>query len=147
MAVAIAHDLDVHALVVGIRVTVVHPQKRADLHLVACGRHRLVAVGRDAHDLTGTELVGVLVAELVVDERLEGDAVALAVHIAANQHRQAAHAVTCGEDGAVLGHDKQRKRPLDSALGEHDALDQVFLLVDERRHELGVVHPRRNSSP
>ena len=36
--------------------------------------------------------------------------------------------------------DQQRERALDHGLGEHDALDQVLFLVDERRDELGVVH-------
>ena len=142
-AVAIAHDLDVFALVIRIGIPVVHPEERADLHLVAGGRHGLKALGRDAHDLAGPELVGVLVPELVVDEALKGDAVPLARLIAADKDGEASHPVAGGEDDAVLGHDEQGERALDRLLGKLDALDQIVLLVDEGRHELGAVDRTR----
>ena len=107
-AVAIAHHFNVLALVIRVRIAVVRPQKRADFHLVACGRYGLVSVGVHAHDLAGPEFVFVVIAQLVVRERLERDAVALVVF--ADQHRQAAHLVARGEDFPVVGHDQQGER-------------------------------------
>ena len=140
-AVAIAHDLDVHALVVRVRVAVVHPQEGADLHLVACGGDGAVLVGVHQHDLAGAKLVFVAITQLVVGERLERDAEP--VIALADEHRQAAHLVARGDDLAVLRDDEQRERSVDGFLRVLDARDEVVLLVDERGDELRGVHLAR----
>ena len=75
-AVAVAHDLHVDPLVVGVGVAVVAPEEGADFHLLARGGEDIKAVGPDADNLPGAQLVGVFVAQLVVGEGLEGDAIA-----------------------------------------------------------------------
>ena len=137
-AVAVAHHLDVHALVVRVRVTVVHPQEGAYLHAVACGSQRLVAVGAHAHDLAGAELVGVGVAELVVRERFERHAVPVAV--APDQHREAPHRVARSDDVAVARHYQQRQRALHLLLRVFDAFDEIVFLIYQRRHQFGGIH-------
>ena len=140
-AVAIAHDLDVHAFVIRVRIAVVHPQKRADLHLVAGGGDGAVLVGVHQHDLAGAQLVLVAVAQLVVGERFERDAEAVVA--LADEHGQAANLVARGDDLAVLGDDEQRERPVDGFLCVLDARNEVVFLVDERGDELRGVHLAR----
>src|SRR5699024_10464017 len=88
LAVAVAHDLHVDALVVGVGVAVVGPEEGADLHLVPGGGQGGPAVGGDPDDLPGAQLVGVVIAQLVVGKGLEGHAATgLAL---ADEHGQAA---------------------------------------------------------
>ena len=82
----------------------------------------------------------VLVAELVVDEALERDAVA--VFVLADEDRQAAELVARNDD-AVLLKEHDRLGPFDDVLRVADALDDRLLAVDERAHELGRIHLAR----
>ena len=133
--VAVAHHFHVHTLVVGVRVAVVHPHERAHFHLVACRREHLNGIGCKPHDLRRAQLVLVVIAQLVIGKALEGNAVA--VIVGAHKHRQATHEVAGRNDVAVLSHNEQRERTVNLRLGILDAGDQVILLVDERRHQLG----------
>ena len=54
LAVAIAHDLHIDALVIGVGVAVIGPEKAADLHFLTRRRDGLIAVPGQGHDLTGT---------------------------------------------------------------------------------------------
>ena len=104
LAVAIAHDLYVHALVVGVGVAVVGPEEGTDLHVLPRLGQGLPAVGSDLYDLTGAQLVGILIAQLVIGEGLEGDAAALVVF--ADEYGQTAQPVAGGDDLAPLGEDE-----------------------------------------
>ena len=100
LPVAVAHDLHIHPLVVGVGVAVVGPKEGANLHLLSGGGEGLPAAGRDPYDLPGAQLVGVMVAQLMVGEGLEGDAAA--VFALADEHGQAAQLVTGGEDAVGI---------------------------------------------
>ena len=139
LAVAIAHDLYVHALVIGVGVAVVGPEEGTDLHVLPRLGQGLPAVGSDLYDLTGAQLVGILIAQLVIGKGLEGDAAALVVF--ADEYGQTAQPVTGGNDLAPLGEDEQGEGALDHLLGVENAGDQVILLVDEGGGQLGGVHP------
>ena len=76
-----------------------------------------------------------MIAQLVIGKALEGNTAT--VIVGAHEHRQAAHEVAGRNDVAVLGHNEQRERSVNLRLGILDAGDQVILLVDERRHQLG----------
>ena len=54
LAVAVAHDLHVDALIIGVGVAVIGPEKAADLHFLTRRRDGLIAVPGQGHDLTGT---------------------------------------------------------------------------------------------
>ena len=141
LAVAVAHDLDVDALIVGVRIAVIAPEKRADLHVLPGGRERFKAVRRNAHNLVRAELIGVLIAQLVVGERLERYAVPAL--IPSDVYRQPAEPVARGEDLAPFGQDEDCDRALDHLLRVQDAGWQVVALVDERGSELRGVHRAR----
>ena len=133
LAVAVAHDLHIHPLVAGIGIAVVGPEKGADAHVLPRGGEGLPAFGGNFHNLLGAQLVGVLIAQLVVGEGLEGDAAALPA--LPDEHRQAAQAVPGGVD-ALGCEDEDGHGALDLLLGVTDAGDQVVLLVDEGGHQL-----------
>ena len=137
-AVAIAHQLDVHALVVGVRIAVIGPQKGADLHLLARRRERFKAARVQADDLAGSKLVGVLIVELVVGEGFKRDAVA--VLALPDQHREASHAVSCCNELPLLGQKQDRHGAVDSLLRVENAGDKVILLIDERGGQLRDIH-------
>ena len=71
LAVAVAHDLNVDPLIVGVGVTVVGPQERADLHLVSGRREDLPAVSCNFQDLGRPQFVRSVIAKLLVREALE----------------------------------------------------------------------------
>ena len=129
LAVAVAHDLYIHPLVVGVGIAVVGPQEGADLHLLAGGREGLDAVGSDADDFPGAQLIGVGIAQLVVGKGLEGDAVGPLLF--PDQNRKPAHPVPGGDDLALAGQDQQGEGAADLLLSVSDAGNQVVLLVDE----------------
>ena len=136
LAVAVAHDLHVFALVVGVGVAIVRPQEGADLHFGTGGGKPLKAVRRHLHDLPGAKLVMILIAQLVVGEGLEGHAQAVAVF--PHQHRQPSQAIPGGDDG-VGGQQQDGAGAFDDLLGVADTLDQAAALVDESGGQLGGV--------
>ena len=140
LAVAVAHHLDVLAFVVGVRITVVRPEEGAQTHLLGSGRENLDALGRDLDDFLRSELIVVLVAELVVDEALERDAVA--VFILADENGQTTELVA-GDNNAVGLQEHDRFGALNNVLGVANALDDRLLAVDERADEFGGVHLAR----
>ena len=129
LPVAVAHDLYIDPLVVGVGIAVVGPQEGADLHLLAGGREGLDAVGSDADDFPGAQLIGVGIAQLVVGKGLEGDTAAAVV--LPHQDRQTAEPVPGGDDLTLLCKEQQGEGAIDLLLGVQDAGDQVILLVDE----------------
>ena len=134
VAVMVAHDLDVHALVIRVGVSVVRPEEAADLHLLARGRDGLVAVSRQRHDLARAELVGVLIAELVIGKRFKRDA-QTAVRMLADQNGQPSQLVAGGQN-AVRRHQQDRDGAADHLLRVQNALHEVFLHVDEGGDQL-----------
>ena len=137
LPVAVAHDLYIDPFVVGVGIAVVGPQEAADLHLLAGGGEGLEAVSGDADDLTGAQLVGVVVVQLVVGKGLEGDTAAAVV--LPHQDRQTAEPVPGGDDLTLLCKEQQGEGAIDLLLGVQDAGDQVILLVDEGSGQLGGV--------
>ena len=135
-AVAVAHDLHVDPLVVGVGVAVIGPQEGADLHVLSGGGEGLKAVGGDLYNLPGAQLVGVLIAQLVVGEGLEGYAAAL--RPLADEDGQAAQLVPGGDD-AVGGENEDGGGAVNQLLGVKNAVHQILLLVDEGGGELGGV--------
>ena len=77
--VAVAHDLHVHALIVGVWVAVIGPQKGADLHLFFRRQEGLPTTLRDLHHFCRTQLIGVMVAHLLVGKGLKGHTAALVI--------------------------------------------------------------------
>ena len=95
-AVPVPHDLHVDAFVVGVGVAVVRPEEGAHAHLFLGGQQGLPAVLGDLHHLGGTQLVGVVIAHLLVGKGLKGHAAALVV--LADVDGQAAHLVPPGDE-------------------------------------------------
>ena len=138
LAVPVAHQFHVDALVGGVRVAVIGPEEGADPHFLP-GRGQLDhRIRGEGDDLPGAELLHLRVAELVHGKGLEGGAVP--VLGLSDHHGQASELVPRGDEGAVVAEDQDRGGPGDLLLGEFDALDEVGLLVDEGRGELGGVH-------
>ena len=79
-------------------------------------------------DFLGAQLIAGLVAQLLIREGLEGDAVAVLVF--AHQHRKPSQLVAGGDD-AVPGQQQNGGRAVDDFLGVADALHQGVLLVDK----------------
>ena len=136
LAVAVAHDLHVFALVVGVGVAVVRPQEGADLHFRAGGGQLSKAVRRHFHDLPGAKLVMVLIAQLVVGEGLEG--YAQAVVIFPHQNGQPPQPIPGGDDG-VGGQQQNGAGAVNDLLRVADAVDQAAPLVDEGGGQFGGV--------
>ncbi len=133
LAIAVAHDFHVHPLVTRVGVTIVSPEERADAHVFPGGRERFPALRGDAHDLLGTQLIGVLVAQFMIGEGLKGDAAALG--ILADQHRQTAQAVPGGQNS--VGCENQNGHgTFNLLLGITDTGNQVVLLVNQGGHQL-----------
>lgn len=137
-AVAVTHDLDIHAFVGGRGIAIVGPEEGADLHVFASGRERFVAISRDVHDLGGAQFVDRFVIDLLVGERLEGRAIAFV--ILADEHRQAAEPIARGDDVALFGHEQQRHGAFDLFLHVLDARNEIVFLIDERCDQFGLVH-------
>ena len=136
LTVAVAHDLNVDPLVVGVGVTVVSPQEGADAHLVPGGGEGLPPSGGHLDNLAGAQLIGVVVAQLVIGKGLKGHAAA--VLGLAHQHGQAAQPIPGGHNG-VGGEDQDGAGAVDLRLGPVDAGYQVVLLIDEGGGQLGGV--------
>ena len=135
-AAVVAHLLDIDTLIRGGRISVVDPQERADLHILARFSDGLHTVRRHMHDLRRSQLLVIRVAEIEVGEILKRDAVA--VLALADDHRCASQTVARRID-AVLCHEQQRHRAVDDALNIADALDNAVLFADQRRNQLGRV--------
>src|SRR5699024_2147265 len=102
--VAVAHNLYIDPLIVGVGVTVVGPQEGADLHLLAGGGEGLKAVGGDADNFLGAQLIGVVIAQLVIGEGLKGHTAA--PHFLPDEDRQPPQLVPGGDDLTLLGEDE-----------------------------------------
>ena len=99
LAVAIAHDFDIDALIVRVGITVIRPKEGADLHFLLGGRKGFAAVRCESYDLGGTEVAHPVIAELFIGEGFKADA--KAVLILPDQHGQPAQAVSGREDFAL----------------------------------------------
>ena len=135
--VAVTHDLHVDSLVIGVRIAVVGPQKRADPHfLLSLGKHRH-ALRRDFDDLRRFQFLTGDVFQLAERERLKGYAVS--VLILSDQHRQSSKPVARGDQMSVLLQDQDAHGTFDFFLCEANSLREGFLLVDQRCRQLGRV--------
>ena len=132
-AVAVAHDLHVDALVIGVGIAVVSPEECADAHFVPGGGEGLHAVRRDPDDLLGAQFIGGLIAQLLIGEGLKGDAAALLV--LAHQDRETPQFVPGGDD-ALRRQQQDGGGAVDDILRVADALQQGVLLVDKRGGQL-----------
>ena len=104
--------------------------------LVALEEHRQAVLG-DLDDLAGAQVVGVLVAELLVGEMLERNAVAVAVLPYAD--RKPPVFIPRRDDGPAVGQSQDQRRPVDLVLRVADPLDEVVLAADVRADQLGRV--------
>ena len=96
------------------------------------------ALGVQPDDLPRPQLIGVLIVELMIGEGLERYAVA--VLALSDQHREAPHAVTRGDQLSFLGQNQDRHGAVDDLLRVEDAGDKVVFLIDERGGQLGDIH-------
>ena len=78
-AVAVAHDLHVDPLIVGVGVAIIGPQEGTHPHLLLRRQEGLPPGLGDLYHLCRAQLVGVVVAHLLVGEGLKGHAAALVI--------------------------------------------------------------------
>jgi len=100
LSVAVAHRLNVDALVIGGGIAVIRPKKGAYLHFLSGLLKLCDTVGSNLNDLPGTKLLFVNVSQLLISEGLKCDAVA--VISLSDQHRQSAKPVAGGDQRAVI---------------------------------------------
>ena len=133
LAVAAAHHFHIHAFIVGVGIAIVAPQEGTDLHFIAGGCQLLIAVGSDLHDLTGSQVVAGLVAQLLTGKRLHGHAAT--VLALTHNNRQAAHSVT-GSDQTIGRQQQNGAGAFDQGLCILNAVHKVIAPVDEGRDQL-----------
>ena len=133
-AVAIAHGLHVDPFISRGGIAVIRPQEGTDVHLVP-RRHQLGdPVCGDLYNLTRPQLPLLqVVPQLLIGKGLEGHAVSILS--LADEHRQASHPISGGDDRPVLLQDEDGCGALDGVLGEADAFGKAALLVDHGRHQ------------
>ncbi len=136
LAVAIAHDLYVDPLIIGVRVAVIGPQEGTDLHFIPGGGKLLHAVRGDPDNFTGTKFIIVGIPQLMIGKGFKGDTAA--VFVSSHQHGEPAHLVPGGND-AVPEKQQHGAGAVNCFLGIADAVHQIVRPVDQSGSQLGGV--------
>jgi len=137
LTIAVTHDFDVDAFVVGVGIAVIAPEESADFHLVCSRGKRFEPVGGYFDNLGGTELIGLRIAQLLKSEGLK--AYAVAVLIFPDQNGKPSVFVACGDDLSVGGHEQHRHRAVDDPLHMLNPLHQTVALVDQSGDQFGAI--------
>ena len=128
LAVAVAHDLHVDPLVVGVGVAVVAPQEGADLHFLAGSGQLGIAIRGHLHDFTGAEVIAGLIAQLLAGKGFHGGAEA--VLALTDNDGKPAHLVPRGNQTVGL-QNQDGAGAFDGGLGVADAIHQIVAAVNE----------------
>ena len=132
----VPHGLDGDTLVFGGRIAVVDPQERADLHFIA-GFHQYgdAVRGQDV-DLPGTYGPIVFITKVQECKGFGGGDVPI---LLLTDEDGGPSPLVTGHIDALRSHDHQRQRAVDALLRVTDAVDEVLLLIDEGRDQLGGI--------
>ena len=126
-AAAVAHLLHVDSFVGAGGITVVDPQERADLHILAGSRRSSYLFRGDDDNLSGAQLFVILIAQIQIGIAFKSNAVS--IFLFADDDRGPAHTVS-GRIDPLGRHQHQRHGTVDDFLGIPDAVDQIFFLID-----------------